>query len=145
MTPRGGRATRENQTGARHHWASSVEFELEARSAAERGHWQAAYSNAILSIIHAADAVCLFFSGQRASGQDHMEAIQLLQSLREFPAAQREAFILHFRSLVAGKTAVQYGGGTVDRTDADAALKHLDRGLRMLHELAAAAGWPTSR
>ena len=85
-------------------------------SAAER---RVSGSNAILAGIAAADAICGLTLGERSSGEDHAQAIPLL----ERAVGPRSKTVSSFRRLVTDKTPIQYGVRPVSVADAAALLK----------------------
>lgn len=141
MTPRGRRLTEGSVTDALLHWSKSRRFREAARHDYDGAHWDAAFSNAILAAIRAADALSLRFLGVRSSSQDHDETVDLVETIRELPEAPRKDFVRHVRSLLEAKGVVQYSNRAYAPEDADLALKHLDRALEAIAAIARQAGW----
>jgi hypothetical protein len=83
---------------------------LEPGSAAEN---KVAASNAILAGIAAADAICGLVLGERSSGDDHMQAFNLVK--RATQPSTKAANSL--KRLLTQKTPVQYGADAISASD----------------------------
>ncbi|WP_147303929.1 hypothetical protein [Subtercola boreus] len=84
---------------------------LDLGSAAEN---KVAGSNAILAGIAAADAICGLVLGQRSSGDDHTQAISLLEQATH-PSTKTTTSL---KRLLTQKTPVQYGADAISASDA---------------------------
>lgn len=84
---------------------------LASGSAAEN---KVAGSNAILAGIAAADAICGLVLGQRSAGEDHAQAVRLLE--RATHPSTKAANAL--KRLLTRKTPVQYGADAISANDA---------------------------
>lgn len=77
-----------------------------------------ATGNAVLATIAAADAICCFAAGVRSRGQDHRQAIGLLQEVTGDAALAKA-----LREVLDLKDAGHYGLSNVSSTNCTAALR----------------------
>jgi len=100
-----------------------------AGSAAERGDWDAAVSHAVHAAISMADALTVFYHGERSASQDHRGLLRLLKSLPiepgEFACIER-----HVASLLAAKSTAEYEERLLTSSVASEALDHARRFVR---------------
>lgn len=93
-----------------------------------------AAGNAVLAAIAASDAICCVRLGKRPRGQDHREAVNMLQTVR--PDGQRHAGDLS--TVLAVKDASHYGETFVSaakfRTTVRAALRLVEAAERILRK-----------
>lgn len=92
-------------------YLEAAELYASSDSAAER---KVSGSNSILAGIAAADAICGLLLGERSSGEDHGQAVDLLT--RALSPAKKAPNSL--RRLLSEKTPVQYGVHPVSAADA---------------------------
>ena len=85
--------------------AMAKEFLAVAKDCAGRGLWRAAGLNAVHAAISAADAVCVLRMHERAAGEQHDEAADLLASSGA-PSARDKA--LQFAAILDLKSRVAY-------------------------------------
>ncbi|WP_432491753.1 hypothetical protein [Kineococcus gypseus] len=88
-----------------------------------------ATGNAVLAAVAAADAVCCFVAGVRSSGQDHRQAIALLQETTGDAGLTRG-----LREVLDLEDAGHYGLSNVSQANCTAAVRR----ARTLVEVAAA-------
>ena len=79
MRAKSGRTKQTTAAQARQYLSKAEEFLLVAVESLEAGRHVAATGNAIHAAINAADAVSGIRTGQRAAGQDHAQALDLLK------------------------------------------------------------------
>ena len=106
----------------------SEEFESAVSAAAERGHSDAAVSNAIHAAISIADALSVYYLGQRSAAQRHEESLRLLLSLT-MDAKDLDRNVRHLTSLLELKSAAEYDERSVTASEAKAARNHMSRFL----------------
>ncbi|HLE46229.1 MAG TPA: HEPN domain-containing protein [Thermoplasmata archaeon] len=85
----------------------SDEFARAMESSLERGDWDAAVSNAVHAGIAMADALNVFYLGQRSADQDHARARELLVQL-PFDPAERDKNARHLDALLQAKGTAEY-------------------------------------
>lgn len=141
MTPRGARTKRGTPTDALQHWRKADRFSQAARHDWEGEYWEACCSNAVLSAVHAASAISLYYRGIRSASQNHDEALNLVEQIQEMDPESRQRFVRHLDALLDVKTLVQYSSREYGKKDAMDALQHLDRALDSLREVSKNAGW----
>ena len=107
----------------------SEQFLRSAESAAEREDWDAAVSHAVHAGIAMADALTVFYLGERSASQDHHGSFRLFEGLpleREEVARNGR----HLSSLIAAKTRAEYEERLLAERDAANALEHAKRFCR---------------
>lgn len=97
----------------------------------DTAHLNQAASSAILAVIAANDAICVYFLGERPGGESHGEAARFLKDACkgtrwEQDAARRAA---QFTSIVREKNAAQYEGRPIGPETADRIMKQAKRFL----------------
>jgi len=107
----------------------SEQFLRSAELAAERGDWDAAVSSAVHAAISIADALTVFYLGERSASQDHRYVLRLLETIRSEPTELLKNK-RHLSSLLATKDAAEYGERLLNEADAVAALEHCMRFCR---------------
>ncbi len=116
---RGGPRTRPvSRPEAAQFMGKAEEFLDTAQEALEEGRYNAAAGNAVHSGINAVDAILGILTGQRASGQDHAQAVQLISVV---PGVGREASN-HLRRILPLKTRAEYDPRPVSAADATRAV-----------------------
>ncbi len=107
----------------------SEQFLRSAEGAAERGDWDAAVSSAVHAGIAMADALTVFYLGERSASQEHGGSLRLLGSLPlGSEAVARNG--RHLSSLLAAKTKAEYEERLLGKADAEDALEHARRFYR---------------
>ncbi len=71
------------------YWQKALELGEASEELIEKGRYDAATLNAVHAAISAADAVCVFFLGQRSAARDHRESLRLLAQIQD-PAAKEQ-------------------------------------------------------
>jgi hypothetical protein len=100
-------------------------FEAAADSLALE-YWTAAGVLIVHSAIAFTDAACIQQSGQRSAGDDHEDAIELLNLLIAHGEGKNRA-IGHLRRIIEEKTKVSYLGDLYTAAQAKDLWKHLER------------------
>ena len=86
--------------------------------AREFEYWNAAGLLAVHAAIAFADAICVKLGGVKSRGEDHHEAIALLNELTAVSEAQKKA-LNQFRKIIDHKTSVSYAGDVYGRADVE--------------------------
>ena len=89
-------------------------------------YWTAAGVLIVHSAIAFADAACIQYSGQRSAGDDHEDAIELLDSLL-VQSKEKAKAMTHLRRIIEEKTKVSYLGDLYTAGQAKDLWKHLER------------------
>ena len=89
-------------------------------------YWTAAGVLIVHSAIAFTDAACIQSSGQRSVGDDHEDAIELLESLIASGDGKAQA-MGHLRRIIEEKTKVSYLGDLYTAGQAKNLWKHLER------------------
>jgi HEPN domain-containing protein len=102
-----------------------------AEAAHDPEHTNQAAGNAVLAVVAANDAVCLFLGRRKPGGQSHTEAARVLQEVCrgtkwEQDAAQRSR---QLAELLRQKNAAQYGGRPFTAEEADRVMRQSERFL----------------
>ncbi len=105
-------------------WDRAGEFREVMRVAAEREWWSAAGLNAIHAVISAADAVLVHRRGIKSSGQDHLDAAELLAQER-VPDSQKA--VGHFRRALAKKNLAAYEDRELSPRESRELIEHAER------------------
>lgn len=92
----------------------------------EKERWNAAVINAVHCCISVADALTVFFEGQRHAGERHEDAIALLQKI-EIDAKLLAAKTKQLSRVLRIKTAAEYEEKLMNKSDAEQALKDAKR------------------
>jgi HEPN domain-containing protein len=104
----------------------SDEFHRSAEEAARRGDWTAAVSNAVHSGISMADALTVFYAGERSTAQDHDEAMRLLATLG-IARNELDRNMKHLFSLLEVKNLAEYEDRLLGQSEAESAMRNADR------------------
>jgi len=86
--------------------------------AREYEYWNAAGVLIVHAAIALADAVAIRIGGTKCRGEDHHEAIALLEELVA-PSEGKKRALQQFRRVIDHKTAVSYSGEVYGRADID--------------------------
>jgi hypothetical protein len=89
-----------------------------AEQAREFEYWNAAGLLIVHAAIAFADAICVKLGGVKSRGEDHHEAIGLLDELTAASQEQKQA-LSQFRRIVDHKTSVSYAGDVYGRKDVE--------------------------
>ncbi len=89
--------------------------------------WNASTINAIHSCIAACDAMCVYFLGQRHSGEGHNEAATLFKSIKNDEAINTNAN--RIMRILRTKNMAEYEERLVYKTEAEKILKDCERFL----------------
>ncbi len=104
----------------------SEQFLRAAEAAGARGDWDAAVSSAVHAGIAMADALTVFYLGQRSASQEHGGSIRLLESV-SLGSDDIARNARHLSSLLAAKTRAEYEERLLSSSDAEDALVHARR------------------
>ena len=104
----------------------SEQFLRSSESAAERKDWDAAVSHAVHAGMCMADAVTVFYVGQRSASQDHREVLRLLDSVG-LGRGELNRNKRHLSTLLATKNAAEYEERLLSESDAINAVEHCRR------------------
>jgi len=107
----------------------SEQFLRSSESAVERGDWDAAVSHAVHAGMCIADALTVFYLGQRSSSQDHRDVLRLVDSVR-FERGELNRNKRHLSDLLATKNAAEYEDRLLSESDAIGAVEHCRRFCR---------------
>jgi len=107
----------------------SEQFLRSSESAVERGDWDAAVSHAVHAGMCIADALTVFYLGQRSSSQDHRDVLRLVDSVR-FERGELNRNKRHLSDLLATKNAAVYEDRLLSESDAIGAVEHCRRFCR---------------
>ncbi|MFO7945872.1 MAG: HEPN domain-containing protein [Armatimonadota bacterium] len=88
-----------------------------AEAANDPEHASQAASNAIHAVIAANDAICLYLSGERPTGDSHSQAAQVLQRACRGTQWEEEAAkrARQFAQIMREKNAAEYEGRSLDQ------------------------------
>ncbi len=100
-----------------------------AEVAFDATHTSQAASNAILAVIAANDAICLYHLGERPGGESHGEAARFLKDACKGTRWERDAAkrAVQFTSIIREKNAAQYEGRPIGPATADRIMKQAKR------------------
>jgi len=104
----------------------SDEFHRSAQEAAKRGDWTALVSNAVHSAISMADALTVFYAGERSTGQSHNEVLRLLATLK-VARDELDRNMRHLSSLLDLKNVAEYEDRLPTQNEAESAMQNADR------------------
>lgn len=104
----------------------SEQFLRSSESAAERGDWDAAVSHAVHAGISMADALTVFYLGQRSASQDHGNILRLLDSIR-LERGELDRNKRHLSKMLALKNRAEYEDRMLRESDAIHALEDCRR------------------
>jgi len=96
------------------------------------GEWNASAINSIHSAISSIDAMCVFFLGQRHSGDSHDGSVALLQTIKELDRKDLNAIINRTSRILSLKNMAEYEERLVSNAEAEKALKDADRLLQFV-------------
>jgi len=101
------------------------------------GYENQAVSNAILAVIAANDALCLFLHGERAQGQSHAEARAALKTACRGTELEAEAAVRaqQLSDVLQQKHAAQYYGRPIGREAAGRAMKQAERFIGWVNDV----------
>lgn len=142
MSRASGRRKKEPRERAVVYWRKAGRFARAARRNGAEGDWDPAVANAINAVINLADALCVHYRGERSAGEAHHEAIAVLGSVAELDPETRRALEDHLGALLDRKGLAQYEGRLLEKGDAEAAVRHLERAAKPARALAGRLGWP---
>lgn len=98
-----------------------------------KGRFIPACGDAVHSVIAAGDALTIFFLGRRSAAQSHIDSIHLLKQVA--PADEDLGNqITHYQRILGLKDSAEYGGGNVDRNDAESAVRGAERFLSFVQK-----------
>ena len=104
----------------------SDEFYRSAAEAAKREDWTAVVSNAVHSGISMADALTVFYAGERSTAQDHDEVMRLLATLG-IARNELDRNMKHLFSLLEVKNLAEYEDRLPGQSEAESAMRNADR------------------
>lgn len=117
------------------YWEKSQRFAASARAADEAGQWDPAVSAAVHAVINGLDALSIARLGRRSTSDSHGDAVDLLDDMKDDPAAMRAEIGKHFRALVEVKHVAEYEARLCEASDGHQAIKHMDRALAQIQTL----------
>lgn len=100
-----------------------------AAHAFEKEWWDSCVSSSIHAVISASDALCVYFLGERAAGQRHLDAVQLLRKAAPNDA-EVAGQIARFERLVGTKSGSEYSERLAKRAEAERALEDCERFMK---------------
>lgn len=104
----------------------SDEFHRSALEAAKRRDWTALISNAVHSAISMADALTVFYAGERSAGQSHSDVMRLLSTLG-VAREELDRNMRHLSSLLEVKNLAEYEDRLPTQNEAESAMANADR------------------
>ena len=104
----------------------SDEFYRSAQEAAKRGDWTALVSNAVHSGISMADALTVFYAGERSTAQSHNGVMRLLATLG-IARNELDRNMRHLSSLLEVKNLAEYEDRLPGRGEAESAVRNANR------------------
>ncbi len=104
----------------------SDEFYRSAQEAEKRGDWTALVSNAVHSAISMADALTVFYAGERSTAQSHNEVMRLLATLG-VDRDELDRNMRHLSSLLELKNLAEYEDRLPTQKEAKSAIQNADR------------------
>lgn len=107
----------------------SEQFVRSSEAAVDRGDWDAAVSHAVHAGMCMADALTVFYLGQRSASQDHRDVLRLLDSVR-FERGELNRNKRHLSDLLVTKNAAEYEDRLLSESDAIGSLEHCRRFCR---------------
>ncbi len=96
-----------------------------AQTSLDNGEWNAAAINAIHCCISACDAMCVYFLGQRHSGEDHNDAAALFKTIKDTEAIDLNAN--RILRVLRMKNMAEYEERLVYKSEAEKILKDCER------------------
>jgi HEPN domain-containing protein len=90
-----------------------------------QGNWNSAGLEAVHCAISATDALLIYTSGIRSSGEDHTDVVYLLRTHVNQRGVEENAN--HFQAILAAKHIVEYGARKFDQRQAETVVTHADR------------------
>lgn len=141
MTPDRGRAKPEDRARASVYWAKAQRFAQAARANAADRNWDPATANAVNAIIHAVDAACVHYLGERNNSGHHEDALGVLSRANDLAQGPRAALEKQLLAALGKKSLAQVEGRLCSESDARDALRSMDRALKALAPVAEANGW----
>lgn len=130
------KTTKEAPHKAKVYWQKAQRYARAAQANLEAGEYDPATSSAVNSIINVVDALCVQYSGARSSGENHNDAVGLLDSLKGLDPKTRDALGKRLKTLLSVKSLAQYEGELVSKADAREAVQSMDRALAAVAEIA---------
>ena len=100
------------------YFAVAENFFKGAELAREFEYWNAAGLLVVHAAIAFADAICVKLGGVKSRGEDHHEAIALLDEVTAVSQAQKKA-LNQFRKIIDHKTSVAYAGDVYGKADVE--------------------------
>ena len=102
------------------------EFLDGARRLLENEDWNSSAVLSIHAVISACDAICVRFMQLRHSGADHMQAVELLNSL-PLERAEIESKVKQARRVISFKNAAEYEDRLIRQNEAQEMFKDAER------------------
>ncbi len=102
------------------------EFLDGARRLLENEDWNSSAVLSIHAVISACDAICVRFMALRHSGADHMQAVELLNSL-PLERAEIESKLKQARRVISLKNAAEYEDRLIRQNEAQEMLRDAER------------------
>lgn len=90
-----------------------------------QGNWNSAGLEAVHCAISATDALLIYTSGIRSSGEDHTDAVYLLRAHVDQPGMEQN--VNHLQAILAVKHIVEYGDQKFNQKQAETVVTHADR------------------
>lgn len=144
MTPtRSGKTRSEPRQKARIYWQKARRFAHAAATNALQADWDPAVANAANAVINLADALCVHYGGSRSASGSHFDVLNVLAAAPDIAPMLRTLLSQHLEGLLNFKALAQYEGRLLEKTDADKALKHMERAFKAADEVAKAQKWTT--
>ncbi len=104
----------------------SEEFHRSAHEAANRGDWTAVLSNAVHSAISTADALTVFYAGERLTALGLSESIRVL-SVLGITREELDLNMKHLTALLEVKNTGEYEDRLPSQSEADLALQNSEQ------------------
>lgn len=102
------------------------EFLEGARILAEKERWNASAVLSVHAVISASDAVCARFLQLRHGGVDHIQAVELLNSL-PFEKSEIESKLKQARRVISLKNAAEYEDRIIKKNDSQEMQRDAER------------------
>ena len=115
-----------HRTKAADYGTVAESFYMGAEVAAEFGYWNAAGVLYVHAAIALTDAISIKLGGVRCRGEDHHEAIALLDEVVT-PTVEKQKALNQLRTIIDQKNLVAYSGEVFTRRDVDKLAKLLGR------------------
>lgn len=106
------------------YWNKAEEFYETMQHAFKNRMWTAVGLNAVHCVISSCDALLVKSQGLRSSGEDHMQAVELLARVQ---VAGVEKQVASVRRIIAKKNAIAYDNREFRESDASDIFKQAER------------------